>query len=91
MSTNLYKEIIDNYKKLYKTKEEYDTKVYVGEEPNIKEFHVHSFILKTQSKFFKNAFTKDIQKKDDYFILNSSCSPKVFEILLRYYFFQYNF
>ena len=90
MSANFYEEIIDNYKKLYETKERYDTKIYVGEKPNIKEFHVHSFILKIQSKFFKAAFTEDVQKKDGYYILNSNNSPKVFEILLRY-FFQYNF
>ena len=57
MSTNFYEEIINNYKKLYETKEDYDVKIYAGEKPNIKEFHVHSFILKTQSEFFKKAFT----------------------------------
>src|SRR5947207_13159526 len=86
MSTNFYEEIIDNYKKLYETKEGYDTKIYTGEKPNIKEFHVHSFILKIQSKFFKTALTEEIQKKDGYYILNSNNSPKVFEILLRYFF-----
>ena len=89
MSTNFYEEIIDNYKKLYETKEGYDTKIYVGEKQNIKEFNVHSFILKTQSKFFKIAFTaEDVQKKDGYYILNSNNSPKVFEFLLRYYLFN---
>ncbi len=86
MSTNFYEEIIDNYKKLYETKEDYDTKIYVGEKPNIKEFHVHSFILKMQSKLFKTDFTEDVQKKDGYYILNSSNSPKIFEILFRYFF-----
>src|SRR6266542_3176214 len=75
MSTNYYKEIIENYKKLYETKKGYDTKVYAGEKPNIKEFHVHSFILKIHSKFFKTAFTEDVQKKDGYYILNSNYSP----------------
>ena len=85
MSVKFYEEIINNYKKLYETKEGYDVKIYAGEKPNIKEFHVHSFVLKTQSEFFKKAFTikDDIEKKDDYFIINSSNSPKVFEILLR--------
>jgi len=83
MSTNFFEEIIDNYKKLYETKEGYDAKIYAGEKPNIKEFHVHSFILKVQSKFFKTAFTEDVQKKDGYYILNSNYLPKVFEILLR--------
>ena len=82
MSMNFYEEIISNYKKLYETKEGYDTKIYVGEKPNIKEFYVHSFILKTQSKFFKTAFT-EVQKKDGYYILNLDNSPKEFEILLR--------
>ncbi len=86
MSKKFYEEIIDNYKKLYKTKEGYDTKIYVGEKSNIKEFHVHSFILKVQSRHFKSAFTEDVQKKDGYYILNSNYSPKVFEILLRYFF-----
>jgi len=89
MSTNFYEEIIDNYKKLYETKEGYDTKIYIGEKPNIKEFHVHSFILKIQSKFFKTAFVEDAQKKDDYYILNSNNSPKVFETLLRYFSMQF--
>src|SRR6266511_1247489 len=75
----------NNYKKLYETKKDYDVKIYAGEKPNIKEFHVHSFVLKTQSEFFNKVFTtKDgIEKKDGYFIINSSNSPKVFEILLR--------
>src|SRR5437016_5414557 len=60
MSVNFYEEIINNYKKLYETKESYDVKIYAGEKQNIKEFHVHSFVLKTQSEFFKKAFiTKD--------------------------------
>ena len=83
MPTNFYKEIIDNYKKLYETEEGYDVKIYAGEKPNIKEFHVHSFILKTQSKFFKTTFTENVQRKDGYYILNLNYSPKVFEILLR--------
>ncbi|RIA83197.1 TLD-domain-containing protein [Glomus cerebriforme] len=86
MSTKFYEEIISNYKKLYETKEDYDVKIYVGEKSNIKEFHVHSFILKTQSEFFKKIFnTKDgIEKKDGHFILNLNHSPNVLEILLSY-------
>ena len=85
MSEKFYEEIIDNYKKVYETKEDYDVKIYAGEKPNVKEFHVHSFVLKTQSEFFKKVFTTkdDVEKKDDYFIINSSNSSKIFEILLR--------
>ncbi|RIA87110.1 concanavalin A-like lectin/glucanase domain-containing protein [Glomus cerebriforme] len=79
-----HKEIINNYEKLYETKEGYDVIIYAGEKPNIKEFHAHSLILKTQSKYFKTAFTEDIQKKDGYFILYTRNSSDMFEILLSY-------
>ncbi|RIA82270.1 concanavalin A-like lectin/glucanase domain-containing protein [Glomus cerebriforme] len=80
----IHKEIIKNYENLYKTKEGYDVIIYAGEEPNIKEFHAHSLILKAQSKFFKRAFTENIQKKEGYFIINLRNSPDVLEILLSY-------
>ena len=63
MSTNFYKEIIDNYKKLYETKEGYDTKIYAGEKPNIKEFHVHSNILCIRSQYFRTAFSNEWAEK----------------------------
>ncbi|RIA80009.1 concanavalin A-like lectin/glucanase domain-containing protein [Glomus cerebriforme] len=80
----IHKEIIKNYKNLYKTKEGYDVIIYAGEEPNIKEFHTHSLILKTQSKFFKRAFMEDIKKNNGCFTLNSRISPDIFEIILSY-------
>lgn len=39
MSTNFYKGIIDNYKKLYEIKEGYDAKIYAGEKPISCSFH----------------------------------------------------
>ncbi|CAB4394789.1 unnamed protein product [Rhizophagus irregularis] len=75
-------EIVAHYKKLYETGIDYDVKIYTGENPNVKEFHAHSLILKTQSEFFKNSFEKDIQKKDGYFIIKLNNSPKTFEVLL---------
>ncbi|RIA81394.1 hypothetical protein C1645_837092 [Glomus cerebriforme] len=85
-TTKFYEEIMNNYKRLYETKEDYDMKIFASEKPNIKEFHVHSFVLKTQSEFFRKAFIRkdDIEKKDGYFILEFSHSPKAFEILLSY-------
>ena len=54
MSVKFYEEIINNYENLYETKECYDTKIYADayEKPNIKEFHVHSCVLRTQCEFF---------------------------------------
>ncbi|RIA90638.1 BTB/POZ protein [Glomus cerebriforme] len=82
-----HEEIIKNYENLYKNKDKYDVIIYAGEKPNIKEFHAHSLILRTQSKFFKSAFIEDIEKKNGCFILHSRNSPDVFEILLRYMYY----
>ena len=85
MSSNFWAELSNDYEKLFEAEIGFDIIIYAGEGPNIKEFHVHSFILKTQSKFFKKIFTtKDsIEKKDGYYIINSSISSRVFEIFLR--------
>ncbi|GET54235.1 BTB/POZ protein [Rhizophagus irregularis DAOM 181602=DAOM 197198] len=69
-------------KKFYETKEGYDVIIYAGEKSYIKEFHTHSFVLRTQSKFLKRNLLQNMvsKKKDDYFIINSNNSPEVFEI-----------
>lgn len=78
-------EIVAHYKNLYETEVGYDVKIYAGEMPNMKEFHAHSLILKTQSEFFKTALEKDNQKENGYFTLNLNNSPKTIEVLLRYF------
>lgn len=81
-------------KKFYETKEGYDVIIYAGEKSYIKEFHTHSFVLRTQSKFLKRNLLQNMvsKKKDDYFIINSNNSPEVFEInfkvILRLKFFR---
>ncbi|GBB83707.1 hypothetical protein RclHR1_01040012 [Rhizophagus clarus] len=87
MATIFHEEIIFQYKNLYETKVGYDVKIYAGENQNLKEFYVHSFVLKAQSEFFKATFEKDVQMKDGYFILKSNNSPEIFEILLRYMYY----
>ena len=69
MSTKFYEEIIDNYKTLYETKEDYDVKIYAGEKPNIKELHVHSFILKHNQNFLKRHLLQKMVLKKKMVIL----------------------
>jgi hypothetical protein len=88
MSRESSENIINEYKTLYETKEGYDTIIYTGGKLDLKAFYVHSFILKTNSKFFRTIFAENnVKKSNGYFILNLYYSPEVLEILFRYIFF----
>ncbi|CAG8465499.1 8400_t:CDS:2 [Scutellospora calospora] len=77
-----------NYKQIYETKGDYDVIIYAGEEPNTKEIHAHSFVLRNKSAYFRGAFTSGWAVKDQ----NSGCftfkkpniSPSIFEIILKF-------
>lgn len=77
---------LTDYEKLYETRIEYDVIIYVGEEPNIKEEHAHSYILCARSQYFQVAFSKIwAEKKDGKFIFEKpNISPQLFDIILRY-------
>ncbi|EXX67506.1 hypothetical protein GLOIN_2v1838247 [Rhizophagus irregularis DAOM 181602=DAOM 197198] len=79
-------EVIDDYEKLFESEEEYDVIIYSGENENIKEFHAHSLVLRTRSKYFRTAFSKEwSEKKDEKFIFRKpNISPQIFEMILRF-------
>ncbi|EXX73733.1 hypothetical protein GLOIN_2v1484761 [Rhizophagus irregularis DAOM 181602=DAOM 197198] len=79
---------LTDYEKLYETRIEYDVIIYVGEEPNIKEEHAHSYILCARSQYFQVAFSKIwAEKKDGKFIFKKpNISPQLFDIILRFFY-----
>ncbi|CAG8699554.1 1950_t:CDS:2, partial [Gigaspora rosea] len=56
MSSTFHSDVIDDLKELYKTKEDYDTIIIVGEE-NKEEFQAHSLILRARSIYFRTALS----------------------------------
>jgi hypothetical protein len=64
---------------------DYNVKIRVGEGQNIKEFKLHSAILASRSKYFKNALSARWAKKDDGIIIfkKPNISPLVFEVLIK--------
>ena len=72
-----------NNKRLLDTKENYDVKIQIGVEFNIKELHAHSSILYTQCPFFRGALT-NLTKEDGYYILQvSNINEQIFETILK--------
>ncbi|RIB25002.1 hypothetical protein C2G38_568354 [Gigaspora rosea] len=77
--------LIKDFSKLLESSQDYDTKIIVGEEPNIKEFKAHSIILSTRSTYFKTALSSRWVKKENGTIIfnKPNISPTVFEILIK--------
>ncbi|RGB35296.1 hypothetical protein C1646_122537 [Rhizophagus diaphanus] len=64
---------------------EYNVIIQIGEEPNFKEFHAHSNILRCRSEYFNKIFTENIEKKDGmYIIKKSNISSQAFDMILKY-------
>src|SRR5436853_559416 len=86
MESTLYSEILTNFENLYESKENYDVVIQAGEEPNIKELYAHSVVLRCQSDYFRTAFSKNWEEKNDrkYIFNKPNILPNVLEKILRY-------
>ena len=85
MSSKFWEELSNDYEKLFETEMGYDVIIYAGEEPNVKEFHVHSNILCIRSQYFHASFSNEwAEKKDGKFIFKKpNIAPQLFDIILR--------
>ncbi|RIA81121.1 hypothetical protein C1645_837491 [Glomus cerebriforme] len=73
-------------KETEETEVDYDVIIYVGEEPDFKEFYSHSETLCSKSDYFKKLLSdKDIEKKDEkYVIKEPNITPQVFDVIIKY-------
>ena len=86
MTSELVQLVTGNYEKLLANPKFHDVVIKVGEEPNIKTFHVHSQILATQSPYFATALSSDWARRDENNIINfnkPNIPPRVFELILK--------
>ncbi|CAB4397411.1 unnamed protein product [Rhizophagus irregularis] len=86
MSYNFESEVPEALGQLLKTEEDYNVIIHIGEEPNFKEFHAHSNILRCRSEYFNKILSSEnIERKDGkYIIKKPNISPQAFEIILKY-------
>ena len=86
MSSKLVQVVTRNYEKLLTNPKFHDVVIKVGEEPNTREFRVHSPILATQSSYFATALSSDWAKRDENNMINfnkPNISPRVFEFIIK--------
>jgi hypothetical protein len=62
-----------------------DVVIEVGEEPDVKKFHVHSAVLMAVSSYFRIAFSSNWVNKIDGIIYfeKPNVSPNIFEMILK--------
>ncbi|CAG8705942.1 19326_t:CDS:2 [Gigaspora margarita] len=86
-NSTFHSDVTDDFKKLYKTKEDYDAIIIAGEKSNVKEIKVHSLILRTRSSYFRTAFSSNWAERNDngHLVLKKpNISALVLEIILKY-------
>jgi hypothetical protein len=86
MCLEFFESLSRDFTSLLDTGEYSDVIIQVGQEPFIKEFRVHSLILRTRSLYFRYALSNTWAKtKGNYIIFRKpNISPNVFEIILKY-------
>ena len=74
-----------DFSNLLKNNNDYNVKIKVGKEPNIKEFKLHSLILSSRSNYFKTALSSRWAKEENGIINfeKPNISPLVFEVLVE--------
>ncbi|GBB96499.1 hypothetical protein RclHR1_02770001 [Rhizophagus clarus] len=86
MSSKFWADLSNDYEKILESGFGYDVIIYVGEEPSIKEFHLHSSILCYRSQYFYAAFSNEWAEKNDgkFIFRKPNISPQLFNIILRF-------
>jgi len=85
MSYNHESEVSEALGQLLKIEIDYNVTINIGEEPNFKEFHAYSGILRCRSEYFNKILSANDVKKIDgkYIIKIPNISPQAFDIILK--------
>jgi hypothetical protein len=85
MTFNFESELPEAFGQLLKIETDYNVIIYIGKEPNFREFHAHSYILRCRSEYFNKILSaENIEKKDEKYITNiPNISPKSFDAILK--------
>ncbi|CAG8641043.1 23212_t:CDS:2 [Gigaspora rosea] len=65
ITNTFFKDLVEDFKNLYETKEYHDTIITVGEEPNVEQIPAHSVILCTRSSYFHSALSDRWAERKD--------------------------
>ena len=82
MNSSILEKYMNRNERLLNTENYYDVKIYVGVEPNIKEFHAHAFVC-AHCPFFNNALNNSTKENGYYIIKKANISEQIFKPILK--------
>ncbi|CAG8570014.1 32066_t:CDS:2, partial [Racocetra persica] len=79
-------DLVEDFKSLYESKEDYDTIITVGKEQNAVQIYAHSQILCARSSYFHRALSDEwVVEKDGYFVLsNPNTNALIFNVIIKF-------
>ncbi|RIA86312.1 hypothetical protein C1645_740944 [Glomus cerebriforme] len=83
VNLKFYSSLLKDLSSMYKTSSDFDIIIRVGTNQNVKEFRVHSNILRARSEYFKTVLSNEWITRNNDLIL-PDITPTVFEIILWY-------
>ncbi|GBC21668.2 BTB/POZ domain-containing protein [Rhizophagus irregularis DAOM 181602=DAOM 197198] len=88
MTYNFETDLSEAFGQLLKIETDYNVIIHIGKEPNFKEFHAHSCILRCRSEYFnKTLSAENIEKKDGKYIIKlPNILPRIFNVILKYFY-----
>ncbi|CAG8618054.1 11454_t:CDS:2, partial [Dentiscutata heterogama] len=86
MSINFFDDLSKDFSQLLDESDDYDVVIQAGEEPDFREFNVHSNVLRARSPYFKVALSDKWakRKRGATIFKKPNISPAVFLLILRY-------
>ncbi|CAG8528539.1 40907_t:CDS:2 [Gigaspora margarita] len=87
MGKTFWKDVVDDLRRLYETKEGYDTIIIAGEEPDIEEIYAHALILRTRSSYFRSALSAEWAERanNGYLVLKKpNINPLTIKIIMKF-------
>ncbi|CAB4444579.1 unnamed protein product [Rhizophagus irregularis] len=89
MTYNFESDLSEAFGQLLKIETDYNVIIHIGKEPNFKEFHAHSCILRCRSEYFNKTLSAEnvTEKKDGKYIIKlPNILPRVFNVILKYFY-----
>ena len=83
MNSSILEKYLSENERLLNTEDYYNVKIYVGVEPNIKEFHAHASIICAHCPFFSNALNNTTKENGYYIIKKTNISEQIFKPILK--------
>ncbi|CAG8812714.1 13190_t:CDS:1, partial [Racocetra fulgida] len=81
-----YEDLVNINEKLFRTNDQFDVIIRIGNDIDFDDFYAHSLILCARSSYFNTAFSNINQNENPFIFPIQDTSKVVFDVIFRYLF-----